>query len=221
MFDIWRKIEEKGAVAVPVKPSALSALGWVEVGEKYPVLMPEEFRDYDVYSDPQLIRESPFVNRKGTGYLFVTTDPITGNTLDAGIWENELINVFAAEDYQTDDEVSTLMGVLTCSACGVPGCAGLWSQSFHVSSKMVHWSVKKYKDEFDLFFEREVYEAGAIRMLRDMVEHPGVYNTPECSRYHENHEAFVEQVIDMLDRRAYFKDMWDEVGAEATAQRKD
>lgn len=61
MFDIWRKIAEKGAVAVPVKASALSVLGWVEIGEKYPKLMPEEFRRYDVYSDSQLIRESPFV----------------------------------------------------------------------------------------------------------------------------------------------------------------
>lgn len=61
MIDSWRKIAEKGAAAVPVKASALSALGWVEIGEKYPELMPEEFRRYDVYSDSQLIRESPFV----------------------------------------------------------------------------------------------------------------------------------------------------------------
>lgn len=51
------------------RATSLSALGWVEVGEKYPELMPEKFRGYDIYSGPQRIRESPFV-RVGDRYEF-------------------------------------------------------------------------------------------------------------------------------------------------------
>lgn len=36
VFDIWYKIMEEGAVAMPASPSELSALEWCEVGEKYP-----------------------------------------------------------------------------------------------------------------------------------------------------------------------------------------
>ena len=67
MFDIWQNIAEKGAVAVPLKTAALTPLGWAEIGEVYPDLLPDGCRNCDVYSDPQLIRESPFVNEKGRG----------------------------------------------------------------------------------------------------------------------------------------------------------
>ena len=39
MFDIWQKINEKGESAIPVDPSALSALEWRELGEKYSHLL--------------------------------------------------------------------------------------------------------------------------------------------------------------------------------------
>lgn len=106
MFDIWRKIAEKGAVAVPVKASALSALGWVEVGEKWPELIPEEFRHHDVYSDPQLIWKSPFVCEDDKQYLFVATDPSLGKTLKVSIGYNELLGALGAEDYYNDYEAS-------------------------------------------------------------------------------------------------------------------
>ena len=36
MFDIWHKIIEESEAAIPANPSALSALEWCEIGEKYP-----------------------------------------------------------------------------------------------------------------------------------------------------------------------------------------
>ncbi len=215
MFDIWQKIAEKGSVAVPLNATALTPLGWVEIGEVYHDLVPDEYRDSDVYSDPQLIRESPFVNDTGNEYLFAATDPIGGESLKCALSCDELMNMAGANDYHySDEDCNPLCGILTCS-CGIPGCDGFWSQSFHVSSKMVHWSILRYREKHELFFEREVYEVGLIRMLKDMSEHPGIYNTTRGSSYDENHASFVERVHDMLQRRPYFQDMWNELGAPA------
>ncbi len=211
MFDIWQNIAEKGAVAVPLKAAALTPLGWAEIGEVYPDLLPDECRNCDVYSDPQLIRESPFVNDMGTGYLFTATDPIGGRSLKCALCCDELTNRAGANDYHySDEDCNPLCGILTCS-CGYPGCDGFWSQSFHVSSKMVHWSILRYREKYELFFEREAYEFGLIRMLKDMCEHPGMYDTTYGSSYQENHASFVERVHDMLQRRPYFQDMWNEL----------
>ena len=213
MFDIWHKIAEKGSVAVPLNATALTPLGWVEIGEVYPDLVPDEYHDCDVYSDPQLIRESPFVNDTGKEYLFTATDPIGGESLKCALCCDELMNMAGANDYHySDEDCNPLCGILTCS-CGIPGCDGFWSQSFHVSSKMVHWSILRYREKHELFFEREVYEVGLIRMLKDMSEHPGIYNTTRGSSYDENHASFVQRVHDMLQRRPYFQDMWNELDA--------
>ena len=59
MFDLWNKIEEKGAVAIPIRSEALTRLEWAEVEELYPELVPEAYRGYNVYSDDRLICESP------------------------------------------------------------------------------------------------------------------------------------------------------------------
>lgn len=37
MFDIWHKIAEKGAVAVPLKAAALSPLGWLRSVKSFPI----------------------------------------------------------------------------------------------------------------------------------------------------------------------------------------
>ena len=34
MFELWHKIEERGAVAIPARPEALSHLEWAEVAER-------------------------------------------------------------------------------------------------------------------------------------------------------------------------------------------
>lgn len=216
MFDIWRKIDEKGAVAVPAKNSALSALGWVEIGEKYPELMPEEFRHHDVYSDFQLIRDSPFVVVSAEGeksYHFKMTDPVGGKSLDAWVDPWTLMSALGQEYFHTDDGMSAFGGILVCS-CGIAGCAGIWSQTFHVSRKMVHWSIFYEGDEIEFFFEREVYERGALAMMRALRENPGEFTLPGCDAPLGEDEdalgAFTSSIEEMLDRRPYFRDMWEE-----------
>ena len=74
---------------------------------------------------------------------------------------------------------------------------------------MVHWSIRVYDDEFELFFEREAYEKGLIAMLHDMVTSDKVFAAPDGSPY-EDKERFVEMVNEALLQRAYYKDMWQE-----------
>jgi len=217
MFDIWRKIDEEGAVAVPTHMESLSALGWVEVGEKYPELIPEEHRRYDVYSDRQLIRESPFVVTEIKGkksYHFKTTDPIGGKSIDTWVDPMELAETFGRDYFHTDDGISSFGGILVCS-CGIAGCAGIWSQTFHVSEKMVHWSVVCDEDELEFFFEREAYEKGVLTMLRALLENSEEYTLPgpDDSLCEDALDAFKSDVAEMLERRSYFHDMWDEIGA--------
>lgn len=215
MFDIWQKIEEKGALAVPTKASALPALGWVEVGEEYPELMPEEFRRYDVYSDPQLICESPFVVESVEGvksYHFKATDPVGGKSIDVWVDPMELAETFGRDNYHTDDGISSLGGILVCS-CGIAGCAGIWSQSFHVSEKLIHWSVVYNDDEIDLFFDRETYERGVLALLRELLDNHEAFTIPgpDASLSGAIFESFKLNVEEMLKRRSYFYDMWDEI----------
>ena len=61
MFELWHKIEERGSVANPMHPEALSHLEWAEVAERYPELVLDGYRGVDVYSDEQLISTCPFV----------------------------------------------------------------------------------------------------------------------------------------------------------------
>lgn len=218
MFDIWRKINEQGSEVVTSELSSLSALGRVEVGEKYPDLMPEKFRRYDVYSDPQLICESPFqvVSIKGIkSYHFKTTDPVSGKSIDVWVDPVELATTFGCDDYHTDDEISAFGGVLVCS-CGIAACAGIWSQSFHVSEKMIHWSVVCNDDEIDFFFERETYEKGALSMMHALLDKPEEFTLPGPEESFHNHtlESFKSQIEGMLNRRSYFHDMWNELNVE-------
>ena len=209
MFDIWHKIMEDGEAAIPASPSGLSALEWCEVSEKYPHLVPELFRGYEPLNSPFLIRESPFVNEKGDEYLFVATSPDSGKTLKCGLNLWDMLKNLGAEQFHYDEYHNCLNSVLVCDGCGVAGCAGILSQTCHVSKWMVHWSVKVYDDEFELFFEREAYEMGLIAMLHNMVTSDVVFNVPHGSPY-EDKEKFVEMVNETLLQRAHYKDMWQE-----------
>ena len=209
MFDLWHKIMEEGEAAIPASPSELSALEWCEVGEKYPHLVPEPFRGYEPFNSPFLIRESPFVNEKGDEYLFAATSPDSGEPLRCGIDLWNLLKILGASYYQHDQQHDgSFNAVLVCDGCGIAGCAGIWSQTCHVSKWMVHWSVRVYDDEFELFFEREAYEKGLIAMLHEIVTSDVIFTVPySCSPY-EDKEEFVEMVNKALLQRAYYKDMW-------------
>lgn len=75
----------------------------------------------------------------------------------------------------------------------------------------MHWSVRKYEDEIELFFEREVYERGVMKMLREMVERPGAFSVPYGQLYNDDHEQFVPNVMAMLKRCSYYQEMWEEI----------
>lgn len=214
MFDIWRKIEEQGAAAVSVTASALSALAWVEVGEKYPESMPEEFRGYDVYSDPKLIWASPFVVAPFEDKKFChfrAQNPVEGTSFNTWVDPFELVAAMGYEYFHTDEKMSAFGGILVCD-CGIAGCAGIWSQTFHVSKKMVHWSILCDHDELDFFFERETYEKGVLTMLRAIWENPGEFMVPgpEEELNEDALKWFKSEVSAMLEREPYFQDMWNE-----------
>ncbi len=215
MFDLWRKINEEGEAAIPANPSGLSALEWCEVGEQYPHLVPEDFRGFEPFTSPFLIRESPFVNEKGNEYLFVATSPDSGKTLRCGMNMWDFLDNLGLKYFHYDEYHNSLSSVLVCDGCGVAGCAGIWSQTCHVSKWMVHWSVVVHDEEFDLFFEREAYEKGLIAMLHEMVTSDEVFNVPDGSPY-EDKEKFAEMVKEALAQQPYFTDMWNEC-EEATA----
>ena len=207
------KINEEGAAAIPANPSELSALEWCEVGEQYPHLVPEPFRGFKPLTSPFLIWESPFVNEKGNEYLFVATSSDTGKTLRCGINLWDMLDNIGLEYFHDDQQQSNLNAILVCDSCGVAGCAGIWSQTCHVSKWMVHWSVRVYEEEFELFFDREAYEMGLIVMLHDMATSDVVFNVPDGSPY-EDKEEFVEMVKEALSQRLYFIDMWNECELE-------
>ena len=209
MFDIWHKINEEGESAIPADPAALSALEWCEIGEQYPNLVPEAFRDFAPYTSPRLIKATPFVNEKGNEYLFAATSPDSGKTLRCGINLWDMLPNLGLSDFHCDEYHNNLNAILVCTGCGVAGCAGIWSQTCHVSKWMVHWSVRVYDEEFELFFEREAYESGLISMLHDMVSSEVLFKVPDGSPY-EDKGRFVEMVDEALQQRAYFKDMWQE-----------
>ena len=222
MFDLWRRINEDGESAIPANPSGLSALEWCEVGEQYPHLVPEDFRGFEPFTSPYLIRESPFVNEKGNEYLFVATSPDSEEPLRCGIDLWNLLNNLCASYYHHDEQNDgSFNAVLVCDGCGIAGCAGIWSQTCHVSKWMVHWSVRVYDEEFELFFEREAYESGLIAMLHEIVTSDVVFTVPySCSPY-EDKDEFVETVKKALAQRPYFIDMWNECEEATASKRKE
>ncbi len=221
MFDLWRKIDEEGEAAIPANPSGLSALEWCEVGEQYPHLVPEEFRGFEPFASPFLIRDSPFVNEKGNEYLFVATSHDSREPLRCGIDLWHLLKNLCASYYHHDQQHDgSFDAVLVCDGCGIAGCAGIWSQTCHVSKWMVHWSVRVYDEEFELFFEREAYESGLIAMLHEIVTSDAVFTVPySCSPY-EDKEMFVKTVEEALSQRVYFTDMWNECEEAKPSKRK-
>ena len=166
MHDFWRKYHEEGAAAIPEDAAALVPLTWVEVEELHPKRVPVEYAGADPLSSPFLIQTSPFVLKeaKGRFWSFKAEDPAAKRVFEAEIDYSELLPAIGATDYFGAEDA----GILTCG-CGIPGCAGIWSQTCHVSRHMVHWTVRETGHWTDLFFEREAYERGMVGMLHEMV----------------------------------------------------
>ena len=209
MFELWRKIEEMGAVAIPIRPDALSRLEWAEVSELYPELVPEAYRGVDVYSDERLILTCPFV-RVGNVYKFKAQMPGGNQGLDVFVNTRELVDMLCAKYYHVDIADSSFAGVLTCS-CGISGCDGIDSQTVHVSERMVRWDVLRYQQRYEFFFEREVYDVGIVRMLHDLCKDGNEINYNIGGGY-ENRDLLIDGVAGMLARHPYYFDIWTESG---------
>lgn len=205
MFGLWRKIEERGSVAIPLRTEALSRLEWAEVSERYPELIPDECRGYDVYDDGGLICRCPFV-REGNAYKFRVEDPSVDKRLNVFVNTRELINMLCAKDY----EGSLFAGALTCS-CGIPDCDGISMQSAHVSNHMVRWDVCRYKQRHVLFFGREAYDQGVARMLHDLCRSDSGIDLTVGGGY-ERKDYLIDGVRDLLVRHPYYADIWTEYG---------
>ena len=209
MFDLWHRIEERGAVAIPTRSDALSRLEWAEVSELYPELVPEAYRGVDVYSDERLILTCPFV-RVGDAYKFRAQEQGEDRGLDVFVNTRELVDMLCAKYYHVDLADSSFAGVLTCS-CGISGCDGIDSQTVHVSERMVRWNVLRYQQRYEFFFEREAYDVGIVRMLHDLCKDGNEINYNVGGGY-ENRDLLIDGVVGMLARHPYYSDIWTECG---------
>ena len=209
MFDLWHRIEERGAVAIPTRLDALSPLEWAEVSELYPELVPEAYRGYDAYSDDRLICESPFV-RVGNAYKFMAHSREVGSSLNVFVDTRELVDILCAKNYHVGPADSLFSGPLTCS-CGISGCDGIDSQTVHVSERMVRWDVLRYQQRYEFFFEREAYDVGIVRMLHDLCKDGNEINYNIGGGY-ENRDLLIDGVAGMLARHPYYFDIWTESG---------
>ena len=108
MFDLWHRIEERGAVAIPTRSDALSRLEWAEVSELYPELVPEAYRGVDVYSDERLILTCPFV-RVGDAYKFRAQEQGEDRGLDVFVNTRELVDMLCAKYYHVDRAFDELL----------------------------------------------------------------------------------------------------------------
>lgn len=209
MFELWQKIEEQGAVAIPTRPEALSCLEWAEVSEHYPELVPDGCRGYDIYSDERLILTCPFV-RVGDYCKFKASMPGDPKALEVFVDTREWVDMLCARNYHVGLEDSLATGVLTCS-CGISGCDGIDSQTVHVSEHMVRWDVLRYRQRYEFFFEREAYDVGVVRMLHDLCREDSGIDYGAGGGY-ETRELLVAGVAGMLARHPYYLDIWRECG---------
>ena len=98
---------------------------------------------------------------------------------------------------------------LTCG-CGEPGCSGFWEQRSHLSPAFVHWSIEQYDRQIELYFDRDVYERGALRFLRR--KHLAKWNGSEAYNYsYRGFREFDEDVQRLLSEMPHLVDKWESV----------
>ena len=219
MNDFWRKYHKEGLTAIPGESAELSPLTWAELEELHPECVPPAFAGIDPLSSPLLIRTSPFVKEKCVGeedegvewdWSFAAEEPVTKRVFGAEIDFQELFPSLGQTDYFGGEDA----GILTCG-CGVPGCAGIWSQTCHVSRRMVHWTVRETERWTDLFFERDAYERGMVEMLHDMATSGKKYAMPYlCECEYRDWSKFVAELHEAVERCPQMLDLWEECGRD-------
>ena len=141
----------------------------------------------------RIIKENPFV--KG---IFVAVEPETNEQV-AGC-----LKVYGV--------IGSLLGdydgaFLTCG-CGEPGCSGFWEQRSHLSPAFVHWSIEQYERKLELYFDRDVYERGALCYIRK--KHLAKWNGSEG--YNTSYGGFSEfdgAVQQLLSENPHLAEQWE------------
>ncbi|MBR5592124.1 MAG: hypothetical protein IKW38_06315 [Kiritimatiellae bacterium] len=95
---------------------------------------------------------------------------------------------------------------LTCG-CGEPGCSGFWETKVHHSPQMIRLSLTQYEEEYDLFFDRETYERGAVQLLERLVL--ARWNGSEAyNDSYKNNTAFMKDVIHLFEEQPHLLAYW-------------
>jgi hypothetical protein len=152
----------------------------------------------------KVLVESPFVkepdDENGFWWSFEVSDPETGNSFGASISPYALLHSLGEEHGEID--------LLVCG-CSDAGCAGLAHEKFECTDRFVHWSLTEHRRPLSWYFERSVYENGAIGMLHEIyVSRMGwQFNALEFNSY----EDFKTNVDRFLEEKPQFKTIWDEL----------
>ena len=149
----------------------------------------------------EVIDISPFVKDSDGDYDFKVRIPGKDYVLAASIDLHALIVSLASDEC---DEP-----VLTCG-CGIAECAGFWKEHCKRSADVIHWSIREKQTDFELFFDRDAYERGAIEMLADLVGRKTGWDALGCPP-HNSFEEFEEHVDWLLDQEPYLKEIWERV----------
>ena len=158
----------------------------------------------DTISNPKIISTSPFVKEDdedyGYGWWFRAVDPVSGQLIKSAIWPGGLLRSLV-EDRGADE-------LLTCT-CGFPGCAGFSHETFERTANYVRWSFTLGDNVHTLYFDRSVYEKGAITMLQD------VYSTKANWDFnlfkYKSYDDFKADIDEFLVANPHFRAMWDEI----------
>lgn len=151
--------------------------------------------------DMGIICKSPFAKtegEEGPEWEFVAELP-DGGELRACIHPAALLASLSGE--RGDDEL------LVCG-CSDAGCAGFRSESFEWSDSWIEWRVNWLGKRLVWRFDREVYECGAIRMLRDI--HDSRKGWDFCFWWYPSFEDFEREVGGSLAESPRFRKMWEE-----------
>lgn len=211
MFNLWSKLNEKGLNLLLKHETEITPLEWIELGEVYPQYVPAQYCNYDLYSDPALLRNSPFLcfidptekddNTDETNHeihpAFSCRIPSLNRDLNCSV------DVYALQETLMHGADAT-RDVLVCS-CGIAGCAGFGDERCHISSKMVHWSIQQYDENIELFFERQAYEQGAIALLKKTI----TTNSRNFFIFSAGFfEKFKEETKEMLRINPHYRRLW-------------
>ena len=150
--------------------------------------------------DMAIIRKSPFVKtegEEGPEWEFVADLP-DGGELGACIHPAALFESLSRENGEAC--------LLVCG-CSDAGCAGFRSESFEWSDGWIEWRVNWHGERLVWRFDREAYEGGAIRMLRDIHDSQKGWNF--CFWWYPSFEAFEQSVEQFLAKNPPFQVAWE------------